>query len=291
MIVKRKGNFGKFDILRESQIDAMVNIFADQLKHQKIQLLSRLFCVSPIKAVLHDFTLTQKQEKLYQKKCFELEQGMPLDYVVGEMKTQNGYVFTLSPDVLIPRPETENLIELVKNTIKRNSLIVDVGTGSGFIAIQLAKFAERIYATDISSQALNVCKKNIERNNIANITIFQADLLQNLDLISNIKNKKEWVLVANLPYVPMEDKADVTKNRIQFEPEIAIFAAENGLEVFNKLIEQLKKLPLPIHCYFELDPRNIIEASKKLKELGYEVRIGKDALEFSRYLVGELKGV
>ncbi len=230
--------------------------------------------------------LSFHQRKLLDKKLEDLEQGMPLDYVL-ELVSINGYKFNLTTDVLIPRPETEELIELIQQDTPSCEIIVDIGTGSGFIAIQMADYYKRVLAVDISKQALLVCKSNIKINDKTNIITFEADLL-NHPALQLLVNQESWCMVANLPYVPAADKITEKARNTQFEPDIAIYSGEDGLDVFRKLLNQLTTINLPKSVYFELDPRNIQVAYELLGKFKYSLKIVKDAQNHDRFLVGKL---
>jgi release factor glutamine methyltransferase len=258
----------------------------DQLRFQKTTLLYHLFGISQTDVVLNKYRLNHEQKELYEKKCVELEHGVPFDYVIGEVKTNNGYQFILDQNVLIPRPETEELIEMVKK-IGMQNLIVDIGTGSGFIGIQLAKHAKNIIMTDISSEALEVCEKNIKLNHLTNTQLIESNLLNSRELRKTISQSRNWILVANLPYVPNYEKQLEVQNNTTFEPDLALYSGVDGLDLFRELIDQLKEFSLPRCCFFELDDRNIRDAEKILKKLYKHTKIRKDVNGLDRFLIGK----
>lgn len=164
-----------------------------------------------------------------------LKQGKPVQYIVGNVDFY-GYILDVNENVLIPRRETE---ELVEEVIKRskffsNPLIIDVGTGSGAIAITLSKeLNTHIYASDISNSALLVAKKN-SINNKANVSFFEGDMLKPY---INEKLKVD-IIVSNPPYI-MEDEEiqSIVKNN---EPNLALYAKNNGLEFYDKILKDAK---------------------------------------------------
>jgi len=160
--------------------------------------------------------------------------GTPLPYVLGEWYFF-GEQFIISSDVLIPRPETELLIEhalSIINAKPKTKRIADVGTGSGIIAVTLAIHSpeSKIYASDISYQALKICRENAIRHHVEKqITIIQADLL-------SYTNRPFDLICANLPYIPTETLMSLdVRTR---EPITALDGGKNGLKYINKLIQQ-----------------------------------------------------
>ena len=161
----------------------------------------------------------------------------PVQYIVGNVNFY-GYLINVDRRVLIPRRETE---ELVEEVIKRSKMfinpnIIDVGTGSGCIAISLSKeLNTKVYASDISDDALKVAKENIKNNN-ANVVLLNGDMLD--PYIKN--NIKVDIIVSNPPYI-MEDEVieDIVKNN---EPKIALYAKNNGLEYYEKILKNASKV-------------------------------------------------
>ena len=161
----------------------------------------------------------------------------PVQYIVGNVNFY-GYLINVDRRVLIPRRETE---ELVEEVIKRSKMfinpnIIDVGTGSGCIAISLSKeLNTKVYASDISDDALKVAKENIKNNN-ANVVLLNGNMLD--PYIKN--NIKVDIIVSNPPYI-MEDEVieDIVKSN---EPKIALYAKNNGLEYYEKILKNASKV-------------------------------------------------
>lgn len=172
--------------------------------------------------------LTEAQISELDQLCQRRAGGEPLAYITG-VKDFYGREFKVTPDVLIPRPETEALIEVAKSL--KPARILDVGTGSGCIAITLAKELpdSQVTAVDISEKALKIAQENAQKH-LAKIDFRQSDLL------SGLKEEKFDLIVANLPYV--DKNWDWLGPELQFEPEIALYAEDNGLKQIKKLIKQ-----------------------------------------------------
>lgn len=240
-------------------------------------------------------------QKISEKKTQRFEQWIqrrknkePIAYI---LKSQpfDGQTFYVNQNTLIPRPETEQLVQWIAKEIpltkKKVDLIWDVGTGSGAIAIALAKRFTRseILGSDISKTALTVARKNAKQLNTPNITWIQEDLLgsQVIKKIRNIK-PKHMIVVANLPYLPTSDKKNLTKDVIAYEPHQALFAPDNGMEYLKKLLRQLRdeKSIKNETLYAEYDPPQT-DALKKwiqAERPTHTIKIKKDTCGKNRFL-------
>jgi len=185
-----------------------------------------------------DRDLSPDQHALYQiaiSRRFQLE---PIQYITGEQEFY-GLRLHVSPAVLIPRPETEHLVEAVLALLPANQplKLADIGTGSGAIAIALAVHLPlaQITALDLSTEALAVATSNAREHNVANrIDFFESDLLAAVD------NRTETfdALVSNPPYIPESDRATLHPQVREHEPATALFAGETGLDIYRRLVPQ-----------------------------------------------------
>lgn len=166
-----------------------------------------------------------------------LESGEAVQYIVGNVDFY-GYLLDVDKRVLIPRRETEELVEEVIKRSKAfiNPTIIDIGTGSGAIAISLSKeLNTHVYASDICKDALEVAKDNSIKNE-ANITFLEGDMLK--PCIEN--NIKVDIIVSNPPYIKEDEEIEeVVKNN---EPHIALYAKNNGLEFYESILKDAKKV-------------------------------------------------
>ena len=183
--------------------------------------------------------LTAEEKARYDDALAQRSQGIPAQYITGHQEFW-GMDFIVSRAVLIPRPETEHIIETVLGRAGRepslaNLRIVDVGTGSGCIALALAKelpLAE-IHAIDISPEALEIARSNASRLQLeSHVQFHEADLLNGIE-----KNLFDCV-VSNPPYVGESEEDTVQLEVRKFEPQNAVFAGPNGSEVIERLIPQ-----------------------------------------------------
>lgn len=203
-------------------------------------------------SVLHSRTFLQ-----LIKRRSQLE---PFAYLIGS-KDFCGLPFLVNKYVLIPRPETEEILEHIQPMPK--SLVWDVGTGSGAIAVSVKrKFPQlQVIASDVSKRALKIAEKNAQRllPLRSPITFFQSSLL-NKKISTYIVNQlpDQLIVLANLPYLPMSDRESLTKDVVDYEPHLALFTEDNGNALILKLLQQLKsflqKQNIAYQFIFEFDP-------------------------------------
>lgn len=161
-----------------------------------------------------------------QQDMQKLMEGCPVQYVMGETEFY-GLPFRVSPAVLIPRPETEELVQRIVQRYERKRVrIWDVGTGSGCIAIALAKMLPdaEVFATDISEEALTVARGNAELNGVG-VTFARHDMSDDAHL--PFGETRFDVIVSNPPYIPASDRTAMHKNVVDFEPETALFVPDD----------------------------------------------------------------
>jgi release factor glutamine methyltransferase len=179
-----------------------------------------------------DKLLTDELFVSYTELLERRRKGEPIQYITGVTEFY-GLPFRVTPDVLIPRPETEHLVEKVLELAANFAAprIVDVGTGSGAIAIALAYHLPHaiITAIDLSAVALKIARENARRNGVT-IRFLEGDLL------ATVAEEKFEFVVSNPPYVPTSDRATLAVEVREYEPALALFAGDDGLEVYRRLI-------------------------------------------------------
>ncbi len=174
----------------------------------------------------------------YGRYLDERLKGKPTQYIT---KRQEFYAreFHVTPDVLIPRPETELLVETILKLNPAPALIVDIGTGSGIIAITLSlELKRRVIATDLSFNACTVALANANRLG-ADVQFLQADLLQ------PFADSTVDIIVSNPPYVPFTDRAALQREVRDYEPNLALFGGPNGLAIYKRLIPEARRVLKP----------------------------------------------
>jgi release factor glutamine methyltransferase len=191
-------------------------------------------------------SLSTSQTELLHSSIFRLQEDEPIQYVINEAWFA-GMRFYVDRNVLIPRPETEELVEWVVTEVKRqtsNVKMLDVGTGSGCIAIALKRKlpGAEVWACDVSDEALNIARLNADALN-ATIDFVPLNFL---DPDQRKQLPGVDVIVSNPPYVPLTEKPEMKRNVVEFEPSTALFVPDNDPLIFYKAIsefgrEKLKK--------------------------------------------------
>ena len=235
-----------------------------------------------------EYVLTKSQTANFKKLINRRVQHEPVAYLIGR-KEFYSLDFVVDKNVLIPRPETEMLVEQLINyklsAIDHKPTIYDIGTGSGCIAVTLKKILPKVnvVAIDISKSALNIAKKNAKKHKVK-IKFIQSNLLE------KIKNKKINIIVANLPYLKQVSNKIIKQknNTLNYEPPRALWAKNNGLALYEKMFRQitdLKYQPQMILC--EIDPRQTKQiktiAKKHLPQ--FDCQIKKDLAGKNRVLI------
>lgn len=250
----------------------------------KKELLSSLLSMTKSELILNlDQDLSTKKLITYKKYIKKIKKGIPYQYVLNQSFFYNNS-FYVNQNVLIPRPETEVLVEELSKYIKTvfNSPvnILDIGTGSGNIAITLKKINEnyQITASDISNKALKVAKKNAKSNN-TKIKFIKSDLFK------KIKGQFQ-VIVSNPPYIPYKSKyvEEIVKNN---EPHQALYAKNDGLYFYQEIIKNAKEYLTPKNIIAFETGENEHQAIIKLAKKNYpnaKIYSKKDYNNFERYI-------
>ncbi|HEX4021843.1 MAG TPA: peptide chain release factor N(5)-glutamine methyltransferase [Acidobacteriaceae bacterium] len=187
--------------------------------------------------------LLPKEEQHYRRLLAERARNKPIQYITGQQEFW-GLPFFVTPDVLIPRPETEHLVEAAIEKLQAHPAprIVDVGTGSGAIAVALADTLPQaqITAIDISEAALAVAQKNAVQNGVANrIRWMQCDLL------TDVTQEEFDAVISNPPYIADVEYTTLAVEVRDYEPATAVFAGPTGLEIYERLIPQAACVLVP----------------------------------------------
>ena len=215
----------------------------------------------------------------------ELKKQRPIQYILGET-TFYGLSFLVNENTLIPRPETEELVELIiesTNYELRNTKlkVLDIGTGSGCIAISLAKHlpTSEVYAIDVSEEALATAKKNAELNKVA-IDFISTNILDVVTLSAVAGLDKQFdIIVSNPPYVRNLEKDEIKPNVLEYEPHLALFVDDIDPLLFYRKIAELaiKNLNPNGKLYFEINQYLGKETIKLLEDFGFRnVELKKD---------------
>lgn len=202
-----------------------------------------------------------------------IAKGEPVQYVVGKAEFY-GLTFHVEPGVLIPRPETEELVDAVELQNAQAARVVDIGTGSGCIAISLSKkFPNaKVEGWDISDDALRIAKGNAELNE-SNVCFHKVDVLSvsPLEALSLAEGKRVDVIVSNPPYICDREKSDMERNVLDHEPHLALFVPDEDPLLFYRKIAELgvEILSTGGRLYFEINRAYGRETVLLLEGLGY----------------------
>ena len=225
--------------------------------------------------------MSEQMSKENEEKYFSLiekhiKEDVPLSHLVG-FEYFYDRKFKVTKDVLSPRMETEELIykviEYVKANNKNNLKILDLCTGSGIIAITLKKELDEILidvvASDISEEAIEVAKENAQYHD-TDVTFIQSDIFNNID-------DKFDIIVSNPPYIDRKDEVTMKENVLNYDPHLALFAEEEGMYFYRKIIEQAKDyLKENGVMFFEIGYDQKDKIIKLSKKNGYLAQVYKD---------------
>lgn len=230
-------------------------------------------------ALKPELSITKEEQGPMFKALDDLKNEKPIQYILGKTEFF-GLQFKVNNHVLIPRPETEELVDwiLQNANIESELRILDVGTGSGCIAISLAKHLvnSKIIALDISSEALELAKENANLNNV-DVKFVQANILDKN--INFTRDKKFDIIVSNPPYVKMKDKDQIKPNVLNYEPHLALFVEDKDpLKFFRSIskfaIANLNKEGL---LFFEINEYLGNKVKKLLKDQEFRnIELRKD---------------
>ncbi|MGM0369941.1 MAG: peptide chain release factor N(5)-glutamine methyltransferase [Bacillota bacterium] len=265
--------FKKADIA-QPRLDAEV-LLADLLGMERINLY-----------VNFDRPLKKEEVDQYRELILKRKQGIPVAYLVAK-KEFMGLDFQVSDDVLIPRPETEHLVEIILERIANSDLeqleIADIGTGSGAIIISIAKLAEKSIkglGIDISEASLKVAQENAKRLAVNEQVEFKQG-----DLLTPIEEKMD-IIVSNPPYIP-SDEMDDLQQEVQQEPDLALDGGSDGLDYYRKITKGAKdKLKQDGLLVFEVGIKQSQEVATLLKKSGYSnIKVREDYSEIERVVL------
>ena len=232
--------------------------------------------------------LTLRQEVNYFKAIKKLCNGIPIQHITNRQEFMK-MTFFVDENVLIPRPDTEILVEEVIKIAKKINAkkILDLCTGSGAIAISLAKYIDKsnITAVDISDKALNVAKLNAKNNEVEDrITFVESDLFKNL------KKEKYDIIVSNPPYIKKEVLKKLDKE-VQKEPKLALDGGYDGLDFYRKIIKSADEyLKFNGYLCFEIgyDQKEDVENLLKEQEKYINITCKKDLCDNDRVVIAKL---
>ena len=239
----------------DTEIESFFNLLSERiLKMKRIDISQSLYVV-----------VSGKKYDKFQNAIDRLKKHEPIQYILGDTEFY-GLKFKVNPSVLIPRPETEELVNWIINCHSEQSKesefkILDIGTGSGCIAISLAKNLPnaKVFALDISEKALKIASQNAENNDVS-IEFIQADILD-----WDFEDLQFDVIVSNPPYVRELEKEAMSANVLKHEPHLALFVEDgDALLFYRKITEVANRILKPNgQLYFEIN-ENLGDTTKEL---------------------------
>ena len=237
-----------------------------------------------------DFKINEEHLSILNTAIIRLKKEEPIQYIIGKTEFF-GYTLFVNENTLIPRPETEELVEWVIQEVSSLKFeidceqlnILDIGTGTGCIPISLSKNLSEvnISAIDVSKEALKMAKKNAELNNV-NINFIETDILN-----INKLPKKYDIIISNPPYVRELEKVEIQNNVLENEPHLALFVSDDDPLIFYSKIADLAKEYLSKNgmLFFEINQYLGKETKEMLKEKGFKnIELRKDLFKNDRMI-------
>lgn len=232
-----------------------------------------------------DKPLKEEEIEKYREYLLRRTKGEPVQYITGKAYFY-GFEFIVTPDVLIPRPETELLVEEIINSYDKSETlkIADLCSGSGNIGITLAKFFpnSEIDCIDISEKAIEIGKSNAKKLNAENIGFYKIDILN-----EKLPEKVYDVIVSNPPYIPVKRQNEVQKEVRLYEPEVALFV-DDELKFYRRILELSEEfLRINGRVFFEIDDEISQKVFQLMKEKNFSlILIKKDLANLNRIISG-----
>ena len=265
------------EIYTDSEISELFSIFCNQiLGMDKFEL-----------RISQHHIISEEQTRVFKKLISELKTGKPYQQILGETEFY-GLKFFVDENVLIPRPETEELLELTISEIQKRNLksskIIDIGTGSGIIPIVLKnKFPQaKVSAIDFSEKALETAKKNADFHKLDIKFIHQNYLQENLSEVYD-------VIISNPPYIGMDEESEIADSVKEFEPKMALFSpTSNALIFYEKIAEDCKNhLAENGMVFLEINQKLGEETKALFTDVLSEVYLVKDISGNDRFVWGK----
>ena len=272
------------DIVRFAQEELAEMYPKEEISSLIYALLERFGGIGFLKALSEpELTVSESELLKIHFAIKDLKQYRPLQYILGNCDFVNVNIL-LSHKVLIPRPETEEMVGLIieENKLKRGLLIADFGCGSGCIAVALAKnlFDSKVFAFDKSDEALEQTKANAAHNDVE-VEVIKVDMTDALEL-----NEQFDIIVSNPPYVRECEKTQMKANVLDYEPHMALFVPNENPLVFYQHIASIAQSSLKTggKLYLEINEALGEETEVIFKNLGYKTEIRKDFRDKYRML-------
>ncbi|WGD34806.1 peptide chain release factor N(5)-glutamine methyltransferase [Olleya sp. YS] len=276
-----------------NELDAIYG--KDEVQSFFFILTQAYYKYSRLDLALHpDLAITKQEQEPIFKALDLLKHHKPIQYIIGETEFY-GLPFKVNEHTLIPRPETEELVDLIisnvtSSTVDKSLKILDIGTGSGCIAISLAKHlsTSSVFALDVSAKALEKASENATLNNVE-VQFIEANILNKSNWDLNFNDLKFDIIVSNPPYVRHQEKTQMQPNVLNNEPHLALFVEDDNPLLFYKAITDfaVKNLTPKGELYFEINEYLGQEMIQLLENHGFkDVQLKQDMFGKDRMIIG-----
>jgi len=250
----------------------------------KLSILSNILSLPKEKILVYETELSHRNIQLFESKCQDLLSGVPIEYVINHSPFYFLDLY-ITKDVLIPRPETEHLVDIILKSGIKPINILEIGTGSGAISIALSKnlpkkITSKFLSIDISSKALKIAKQNAKRNNVENISFKECD-------IKNLKSNELFdLIVSNPPYINTKAIRYLQSSVKQYEPVLALDGGNDGLDIVRDILNFSKThLSKDGVIYLEINSkRQYVSIKKEFKSTFKTIKLLKDQYGRHRYI-------
>ena len=265
-----------------NHLQSLLSVYpAHEARALYMLIMEVAFGLTPTQVLLgKDKELSSDKQALLQNIISRLIRKEPVQYILGQADFC-GHTFHVEPGVLIPRPETQELVNLIIRQHPIPCSILDIGTGSGCIAISLALTGHQITAFDISPDALRIARENAKRLH-ANAVFIQEDILHPSAIA------QQWdIIVSNPPYICQKEAEQMDTNVLDYEPHLALFVSDDDPLLFYRAIAKYadKHLKPSGYLYFEINEAYPIETASLLEQMGYsQVTVHPDNFGKSRFI-------
>jgi len=285
--------------LKSSFVKSLSGIYPIEEIHSFFHILSEKYLsLSRLDIVLDPGReISNPTLSLYKEAVERLEKHEPIQYIIGETEFFD-LIFKVNPATLIPRPETEELVDWILSELRNRRFsseklnILDIGTGSGCIAIALAKNLanSEVIALDISSEALKVAMQNAKSNGVK-VNFFEIDILQAESLSCHMGIENYDIIVSNPPYIRELEKRQMKPNVLEYEPATALFVKDIDPLLFYRKISQLSRNHLKPNgsLFFEINEELKNDMLELLKNEGFsQIKFKKDIYSKDRMVRAEI---
>jgi release factor glutamine methyltransferase len=295
--------------IASNTVAAVINFYKKELSHiyseSELQHIVRWILQKQLKLTITDLTsqaslrINESDMTPLERMCFELKANKPIQYVLGETEFY-GLTFTVNENVLIPRPETEELVEMIIKNISSGTVagpyILDIGTGSGCIPVSIKKNVPQasVYGLDLSEKALETAGRNASVNDVR-VIFFKADVLGDSvadQILGQTGGRKLDVIISNPPYIRESELHSLHERVRDYEPHLALFVQDNDPILFYRKIAHVATNVLESggKLWFECHSDHAVEVQQMMVEVQFgDVILRRDLSGSARFIEATLR--